>query len=856
MGARRAFGARWHRLIGLWLGVVLAGLMVCSLSVPADAKTVTATPPGTFTRLSVGIDYGCALTPAGAAGCWGENWGPATTPGTRPGPYREISVGWPTSCGLRADYAIECWGDQVAKSPSPLSGRFRSVSVGGDLVCGIQLNGDLACAQLEESEGDHRPTHVVGPFSSVSAGWDVCAVNATRDVVCWNSDEPRPRRIVGPFVAVDVGSAHTCALRADQNIACWGENVKGEAPARVSGPFTSVAAGDQATCAIRVDQDLACWGASDPPARVRGPFASVSVGGSTCALRTDGRMTCWGDPEIMPMPSAPLPLDTKVLRVHVGEAVEHYLQTEQSPPADYSPVSPMPVGLKLLPDPTIQGTPRKPGRYQIDIRATNLFGSITMPLTIDVARTTDFDANGDGLPDLAVGVPGEDVGAATNAGAVTIFFGGPDGRYGPAGGLRITQEDLNQRSERNDRFGAALNMADVTGDGVVDLIVGVPGEDAGAGQVVVLPGSITGLVVTSPTVLAQGANGAAGKAEPGDGFGSSLSVGDGLWAGAPGEDLAGATNAGVATRFPIKPLTSKGSVQYCQGARGVPGKPERGDRFGATLGNGGSVIGVPGENIGRVVDAGIVVWKLKKSISQNTRGVPGRVERGDRFGAAVTAREILGAAGVGDHDPGRRHFIMAAIGAPGEDVRTRKDAGTALLIGEAFDNRKRKLVYTKIGPARGTAETGDRFGSAVAFMARPNLDFDDDRLVVGAPGEDVGALADAGATRAVLLYRYCEYGCGSDVYPDQAVTVIQGNGNTPGVAGAGNQFGAAVSRLPGVDHAILIGAPGQTVAGEADAGAVAVLDPVPTISHQVDQNTRALPGESQAGDRFGTLPTH
>jgi len=147
-------------------------------------------------------------------------------------------------------------------------------------------------------------------------------------------------------------------------------------------------------------------------------------------------------------------------------------------------------------------------------------------------------------------------------------------------------------------------------------------------------------------------------------------------------------------------------------------------------------------------------------------------------------------------------------------------------------------VYTKIGPARGTAETGDRFGSAVAFMARPDLDFgDDERLVVGAPGEDVGALADAdaGAARVVLLYRYCEFGCGSDVYPDQAVTVIQGKGNTPGVAGSGNQFGAAVTRLPGVDHAILVGAPGQTVAGEADAGAVAVLDPVPTISHQVDQ---------------------
>jgi hypothetical protein len=845
-------GVRKPRAGRFWSAIVLAGLMVSGLSVPAVAEIVSVTPPGTFMRLSVGDDYGCALTPAGVAGCWGHNWGPATTPGTRPGPYREISVDWPTTCGLRADQAIECWGDEVAKSSKPLPGKFRSVSLGGDLVCGIRLNGDLACAQLEQYEEDHRPTRVAGPFSWVSAGWEVCAVDAARDVVCWNSEKSRPRRVKGPFTAVSVGFEHTCALRADKNIACWGENGQRQAPARVSGPFTAVAAGEDSTCAIGVDQGLACWGASDPPARVRGPFASVSVGGSTCALRTDGRMTCWGDPEIMPMPSEPLSLGTKVVQVQVGDAVEEYLETAESSPADYSTVSPMPVGLRLLPGPTVQGTPRKPGTYRIEIRATNLFGSITMPLTIDVARTTDFDANGDGLPDLVVGVPGEDVGPSTNAGAVDIFFGAPNGRYGSAGGLRMTQEDVAQRSERNDRFGAALSMADVTGDGVVDLIVGAPGEDAGAGHVMVLPGSATGLNVASPKVLAQGAHAAAGTAEPGDGFGSSLSVGDGLWVGAPGEDLAGAANAGVATRFPIKPLTSRGSVQYRQGARGVPGKPERGDRFGAALGHGGSVIGVPGEDIGRVVDAGMVVWKLKKSISQRSRGVPGRVERGDRFGAAVTAREVFGDNGTGD-DPTHKRFLMAAIGAAGEDVKSRKDAGTALLIGETYD---RKLVYSTIRPALGTAEAGDRYGSAVAFLSRPPLELknNQDRLVVGAPGKDIGHLSNAGAARTVPLYRYCEHGCGSDVYTgdEEAVTMIEGKGHTPGVAGTGNQFGAAVSRLPGVEGAILVGAPGQAVAGKADAGAVAVLDPDPTHSRQIQQQAS---GQPQARDRFGTLPS-
>ena len=64
----------------------------------------------------------------------------------------------------------------------------------------------------------------------------------------------------------------------------------------------------------------------------------------------------------------------------------------------------------------------------------------------------------------------------------------------------------------------------------------------------------------------------------------------------------------------MKPLRTSGSVQFRQGARGVPGAPEAGDRFGAALAGGGNVIGAPGEDVGRVVDAGIVVWRLTRAI--------------------------------------------------------------------------------------------------------------------------------------------------------------------------------------------------------------------------------------------------
>ena len=239
MGEHKAFGVSWHRMVRLWSGVVLAGLMLSGTPLVAEAEIVVATPPGTFTGLSMGDNAGCALTPTGEAGCWAENYGLDVTPAVLPGPYREVSVGWDAFCALRGDHALDCWGEYFPKSPSRISGDFRSVSVGREIVCGIQSSRDLDRTATEEYEGHHRPTHVVGPFSWASVNSDVCAVHPVRDVLCWNSDEPRPKRIVGPFTAVSVGGEHTCALRADKDIACWDGGRKATARLRPGFPDRS-----------------------------------------------------------------------------------------------------------------------------------------------------------------------------------------------------------------------------------------------------------------------------------------------------------------------------------------------------------------------------------------------------------------------------------------------------------------------------------------------------------------------------------------------------------------------------------------------------------------------------------------
>jgi hypothetical protein len=148
--------------------------------------------------------------------------------------------------------------------------------------------------------------------------------------------------------------------------------------------------------------------------------------------------------------------------------------------------------------------------------------------------------------------------------------------------------------EAGDRFGAALALGDIDGDGRADLAIGAPGESVGgrdrAGVVAVVPGSPSGPSVADATGLGQ--KGALpGGPETGDLFGSALRFadtnGDGrddLAIGVPGEDIGGRRNAGVVTIVPGSALGLRPADAVNQSQAGaVVGTPESGDRFGAAL---------------------------------------------------------------------------------------------------------------------------------------------------------------------------------------------------------------------------------------------------------------------------------
>ncbi|WP_399922344.1 hypothetical protein [Streptomyces kanamyceticus] len=107
------------------------------------------------------------------------------------------------------------------------------------------------------------------------------------------------------------------------------------------------------------------------------------------------------------------------------------------------------------------------------------------------------DVTGDGYADVAVGVVGEDVGTVADAGSVVLLRGGADGVTGT--GAQVFHQNtagVPGVAEKNDSFGEATALLDVTGDGHADLTASSVQENAKAGAVWSLRGTSTGLTAT------------------------------------------------------------------------------------------------------------------------------------------------------------------------------------------------------------------------------------------------------------------------------------------------------------------------------------------------------------------------
>ncbi|HST81101.1 MAG TPA: hypothetical protein VLL08_05145, partial [Kineosporiaceae bacterium] len=140
--------------------------------------------------------------------------------------------------------------------------------------------------------------------------------------------------------------------------------------------------------------------------------------------------------------------------------------------------------------------------------------------------------------------------------------------------------------------------------------------------------------------------------------------------------------------------------------------------------------------------------------TQNSKGVPGVAEAGDRFGAAVSG-------GIFQCP----ETISAAVGAPGENVGRVKNAGSVTLILEpALSGLKLSecpaKVYSQGHGLPGTAEADDQVGAALGVRpGDPELEEDmTDAVLIGIPREDVGKVYDAGRVVIGTGYRPTSFG--------------------------------------------------------------------------------------------------
>lgn len=285
-------------------------------------------------KISAGFYSTCGIKTDGTLWCWGDDaflqLGNGTLEtadqaspvrvGTLQGiakqeTFTQVSTGYRFACAIRNDGTLWCWGHNGAgqlgtgacctngASPTQVTGGnlWTQVSAGDSHVCAIRVNGTLWCWG-SDTYGELGNGATAGAQST-------------------------PNQVAGRWTSVSAGQTHTCAINTDGELWCWGRDQAGQlgngsvvtsdqiSPVLVAetGPWASVSAGQIQTCGVKTDGSGWCWGTErngnlgngpqitaqqDSPYPVGGGVQSWSTiktnGTSSCGIKANGTLWCWG----------------------------------------------------------------------------------------------------------------------------------------------------------------------------------------------------------------------------------------------------------------------------------------------------------------------------------------------------------------------------------------------------------------------------------------------------------------------------------------------------------------------------------------------------------------------------------